>query len=161
MFAERMEITSPGTLLVSVERMLDNPPKSRNEALASFMRRAGFCEERGSGIDKVVFYTEAYQLPAPDFEVVNGSMRASMFAHRPLTRMTRDDRTRACYQHACLRYVQRDFMTNTTLRERFGIEPRNSATASRIIKEAVEGGMIKAYDEGASRKMMRYVPFWA
>lgn len=161
LFAERMEITSPGTLLVSVERMLDNPPKSRNEALASFMRRAGFCEERGSGIDKVVFYTEAYQLPAPDFEVVNGSMRASMFAHRPLTRMTRDDRTRACYQHACLRYVQRDFMTNTTLRERFGIEPRNSATASRIIKEAVEGGMIKAYDEGASRKMMRYVPFWA
>ena len=75
--------------------------------------------------------------------------------------MSQDDRTRACYQHACLRYVQRDFMTNTTLRERFGIEPRNSATASRIIKEAVEGGMIKAYDDAAARKMMQYVPFWA
>ena len=26
--------------------------RSRNEALASFMRRIGVCEERGSGIDK-------------------------------------------------------------------------------------------------------------
>jgi len=161
LFAERTEITSPGSLLVSVERMLDNPPKSRNEALASFMRRAGFCEERGSGIDKVVFYNEAYQLPAPDFEVVGASLRATMFAHRPLTRMNKDDRTRACYQHASLRYVQRDFMTNTTLRERFGIEAKNSATASRMIKEAVEAGVIKPYDEGAARKMMQYVPFWA
>ena len=160
-FAERMEITSPGNLLVSVERMLDNPPKSRNEALASFMRRVGFCEERGSGIDKVVFHTEAYQLPAPDFEVVNASLRVTMFSHRPLSKMSRDDRTRACYQHACLRYVQRDFMTNTTLRERFGIEPRNSATASRMIKEAIDAGLIKPYDDAAARKMMQYVPFWA
>ena len=160
-FAERMEITSPGNLLVSVERMLDNPPKSRNEALASFMRRVGFCEERGSGIDKVVFHTEAYQLPAPDFEVVNASLRVTMFGHRPLSKMSRDDRTRACYQHACLRYVQRDFMTNTTLRERFGIEPRNSATASRMIKEAIDAGLIKPYDDAAARKMMQYVPFWA
>ena len=52
-------------------------------------------------------------------------------------------------------------MTNTALGERFGIEAKNSATASRIIKEAVEGGMIKAYDDAAARKMMQYVPFWA
>jgi len=160
-FAKRMEITNPGGLLVDVARMLDNPPKSRNEALASFMRRAGFCEERGSGIDKVVFSTEAYQLPAPMFEVVDGSMRATLFAHRPLSKMDKDDRTRACYLHACLRYVQRDFMTNTTLRERFGIDVKNSATASRLIKEAVEARVIKPYDEDAARKMKQYVPFWA
>jgi len=160
-FGQRMEITNPGGLLVDVARMLDNPPQSRNEVLASFMRRAGFCEERGSGIDKVVFATETYQLPAPMFEVIGDSTRATLFAHRPLSQMDKIDRIRACYLHACLRYVQRSFMTNTTIRERFGLDLKNSATASRLIKEAVTAGMVKPQDEAAAPKMMQYVPFWA
>ena len=68
-FSNRMEITNPGLPLVKTDRFLDSPPKSRNEALASFMRRIGVCEERGSGVDKVVFQTEFYQLPAPLFEI--------------------------------------------------------------------------------------------
>jgi len=68
---------------------------------------------------------------------------------------------RACYLHACLRYVQREYMTNATLRERFGISIQNSATASRLIKEAVEAGMLRPYDEAAPRKFMKYVPYWA
>ena len=68
-FEDRMEITNPGVPLVDTRRFLDTPPRSRNEALASFMRRIGVCEERGSGIDKVVFETEFYQLPAPEFEI--------------------------------------------------------------------------------------------
>jgi len=84
-----------------------------------------------------------------------------LFAYRELREMDKGDRIRACYLHACLKYVQRDFMTNTTLRQRFGIEERNSATASRIIKETLEAGLVRPYDESASRKFMRYVPFWA
>ncbi|MFH0728023.1 MAG: hypothetical protein V2B19_16985 [Pseudomonadota bacterium] len=75
--------------------------------------------------------------------------------------MDKADRERACYLHACLKYVQREFMTNTTLRERFGIQDKNSATASRIIKETLEGNLIRPLDESASRKFMRYVPWWA
>jgi hypothetical protein len=30
-----------------------------------------------------------------------------------------------------------------------------------IIKETLEGGLVRPYDESASRKFMRYVPFWA
>ena len=63
-FDDRMEITNPGRPLASPDRFLDTPPRSRNEALASFMRRVGICEERGSGVDKVVFQTEFYQLMA-------------------------------------------------------------------------------------------------
>ena len=91
------------------------------------MRRAGICEERGSGVDKVVFQTEFYQLPAPIFETVEGSTRAVLFAHRPLREMDRADRSRACYLHACLRYVERDPMTNSSLRIRFGIACRDPA----------------------------------
>lgn len=160
-FADRLEISNPGIPLVQTERFLDSPPRSRNETLASLMRRIGVCEERGSGVDKVVFQTEAFQLPAPAFEVVEDNTRAVLFAHRPLTKMDKTDRIRACYLHACLRYVNRDYMTNTTLRERFGIEPHNSATASRLIKEALDAGVIRPYDESAARKLMKYVPYWA
>jgi len=160
-FSDRMEITNPGKPLVETSRFLDSPPRSRNDALASFMRRIGVCEERGSGVDKVVFQTEYYQLPAPSFEVIGDNTRATLFAHKPFHEMDKDDRTRACYLHACLRYVSRDYMTNATLRKRFGIETKNSATASRIIKEALTAGAIKHYDENAAPKFRKYIPFWA
>lgn len=160
-FDDRMEITNPGVPLVDTSRMLDNPPRSRNEALASLMRRMGICEERGSGVDKVVFQTELYQLPAPAFDVVGDSTRSTLFAPRPLTKMDQHDRIRAVYLHACLRYVQREFMTNTSLRERFGIDAKNSATASRLIKEALGSGGVRLQDPEAPPKLRRYVPWWA
>lgn len=159
-FADRIEITNPGAPLVDTLRFMDTPPTSRNEALASLMRRFRICEERGSGIDKVVSQVELFQLPAPLFEAPDGFTRAVLFAHKPLSHMDKAERVRACYQHACLRYVTRQPMTNTSLRERFGIEQKNSATASRLIKEAVSAGVIRAYDESASKQQMKYVPFW-
>ena len=160
-FESRMEISNPGLPLVHTDRFLDSPPRSRNETLASFMRRIGVCEERGSGVDKVVFQTELYQLPAPLFTTSDEHTHAVLFAHRDLKEMGKFDRIRACYLHACLRYVQRDAMTNTTLRERFGIEEKNSATASRLIKEALDAGLIVPYDVNAGRKYMKYLPWWA
>ena len=161
-FDGRLEITNPGIPLVDTKRFLDTPPQSRNEALASFLRRVGICEERGSGVDKVVFATEYYQLPAPLFEVVNDHTRAVLFAHRPFAEMDKEDRVRACYLHACLQFVQRKFLTNSSLRNRFGIAEKNRAQVSRIIKSAIEIGAIRQYDpEGESRKDTKYVPFWA
>lgn len=160
-FADRMEITNPGVPLVSIERFIDSPPRSRNEAVASLMRRMGICEERGSGVDKVVSETELYQLPAPSFEVPDGATRVVLYAPRPLNDMDRADRTRACYLHACLRYVERNPMSNASLRERFGIEPQNSAVASRIIKDALTAGQIRPYDPEQGYRNARYLPWWA
>lgn len=75
--------------------------------------------------------------------------------------MDRADRVRACYLHACLKYENRNYMTNSSLRDRFGIEQKNAAMASKIIKETVMAEMIRPYDESASKKYMKYVPFWA
>ncbi len=160
-FDDRLEITNPGKPLIETDRFLDSPPRSRNDMLASFMWRIGVCEERGSGVDKVVFQTELYQLPAPIFEVVGNNTRVVLFAYRELREMDKDDRIRACYLHACLKYVNRNNMTNSSLRKRFGIQPKNSATASRIIRESVVAGVIRPYDKDASRKHMNYVPSWA
>ncbi|GJL66039.1 MAG: transcriptional regulator [Nitrospirales bacterium] len=160
-FDDRIEITNPGEPLVDTQRFVDTPPKSRNEALASLMRRFRICEERGSGIDKVIFQIELFQLPAPLFEVPQDFTRVVLFAHQPLKNMDKVDRVRACYLHACLKWVTRDFLTNASLRERFGIEEKNKATASRYIREAVEADMIKPFDDAAARKLMKYVPYWA
>ncbi|MES1245143.1 MAG: ATP-binding protein [Acidobacteriota bacterium] len=160
-FEDRIEITNPGAPLVDTDRFVDTPPKSRNEALASLMRRMGICEERGSGWDKVVAATEAYQLPAPLVEVPVDSTRVVLFAPRPLGKMDKADRVRAVYLHACLRYVSHEHLTNASVRQRFGIEPNNKATASRLIREAVEAGVIVPHDPEAAPKLMRYVPVWA
>ena len=160
-FPDRMEITNPGKPLVATERFLDSPPKSRNEAIASFMRRIGVCEERGSGIDKVVFQTEYYQLPPPKFEAYDENTRAVLFSHKDFNEMNKEEKVWACYLHCCLRYVNREDMNNASLRERFGIEEKNSATISRVIKQAVEADLVKLYDHAANRKAWRYVPCWA
>jgi len=160
-FDDRIEITNPGQPLVDTQRFMDTPPRSRNEALASLMRRFRICEERGSGIDKVVSQVELFQLPAPLFESPEGFTRTVLFAHKPLSAMDRADRVRACYLHACLRYVTRQPMTNASLRERFGIAPANKATASRLIREALEAGMIRLVSENVADKLRAYVPFWA
>lgn len=160
-FDGRMEITNPGSPLVETERFLGTPPRSRNESLASFMLRIGVCEERGSGISKVVHQTEFYQLPAPSFESPGESTRSVLFAHKTLNDMNKDERVRACYLHACLKYVERDMVTNSSLRERFGIDKKNSAIASRIIKESTEAGRIKPYDPNQGKKHSKYLPHWA
>jgi predicted HTH transcriptional regulator len=160
-FDNRLEITNPGEPLVDARRFVDTPPKSRNDGIASLMRRFRICEERGSGIDKVIFEVESHQLPAPLFETPEGFTRVVLFAHKPLTEMDKNDRIRACYLHACLKWVGRECLTNASLRERFGIEEKNKSAASRYIRETVEAGMIRPFDEEASRKHMKYVPYWA
>jgi hypothetical protein len=75
--------------------------------------------------------------------------------------MDKTDRTRACYLHACLKWVQGEQLTNASVRERFGIEESNRAIASRLIRDAVEARVILPVDAGAAPKMMRYIPWWA
>jgi ATP-dependent DNA helicase RecG len=158
-FDDRIEITNPGEPLVDTDRFVDTPPRSRNEALASLMRRFRICEERGNGIDTVVREVELFQLLAPLFEKPEGFTRVVLFAHKSLNDMDKSERVRACYLHACLRYVMRLRMTNSSVRGRFSIEPGNKATASRLIREALEAGVIKLESEEVADKLRAYVPF--
>jgi predicted HTH transcriptional regulator len=160
-YSDRIEISNPGNPLINPERFIDEYV-SRNEKLADLMRRMGYCEEKGSGLDKVIFYVELFQLPA--INVVNGDNRTSvtMYSYMPLNDMDKKDRVRACYQHACLKYVSNEKMTNQSLRERFQIEVHNYSIASRIIREAMDEGVIKEIDpDNKSRKYAGYIPFWS
>src|SRR5205823_9877386 len=65
-YSNRIDICNPGEPIVPTERFIDSY-RSRNERLADISRRMGICEEKGSGIDKVIQTVEVYQLPAPSF----------------------------------------------------------------------------------------------
>jgi ATP-dependent DNA helicase RecG len=160
-FADRIEISNPGTPAVDPERFIDGY-RSRNERLADLMRRLRICEEKGSGIDKVIAAVEAYQLPGPDFRVTNHRTVAVLFAHKGFDEMDRDERVRAAYQHCSLLYVMNQKMTNQSLRERFRLSESKAETVSRVIRDATNAGKIKLDDpESRSRRYARYVPFWA
>jgi predicted HTH transcriptional regulator len=160
-FSDRIEITNPGIPLITPERFIDEY-QSRNDTLADLMRRLGICEEKGSGIDKVIFYNEMYQLPALEILIQEKHTKVIMYSYKTLNQMDKKDKIRACYQHCCLRYVSNDKMTNQSLRDRFQIESKNAAIASRIIKEALISKAIKEDDpESNSRKYKKYIPFWA
>ena len=160
-FTDRLEITNPGSPLIDQARFVDHPPVSRNEKLASFLRRIGVCEERGSGYDKVVFQTEFYQLPAPEIEIYNDHTKVILYAHKEFSKMSKDDRYRACYLHACLKRVNRDVMTNSSLRERFKIDAKNSSMITRLLNDTCAVGLIKISPDSTSDKNRKYLPFWA
>lgn len=160
-YSNRVEISNPGEPIVPVERFIDGY-QSRNERLADLMRRMHICEEKSSGIDRVVQAAEVYQLPAPDFRSGHRRTMATIYGPKPFEEMDRNDRVRACYQHCALKWVMSERMTNQSLRERFHLGEDKAAIASQIISATIEVGLIKADESvGASRKFARYLPFWA
>ena len=159
LFRNRLEVTNPGTPLVAPERFIDFPPRSRNEMLASLMRRFGLCEEMGTGVDKVIAAAEQERLPPPEFQAEAGATRTILFGPRRFAEMTTEERQRACYQHTVLRYLSDDRMRNATLRNRFGVAAHNSAQISGVIRHALDADLIRPADH--TRPRSGYVPFWA
>lgn len=161
MYQDRVEISNPGTPPISPERFIDEF-RSRNEKVGDLMRRMGICEEKGSGIDKVISASEVFQLPAPDFRVGELRTTAVLFAHKDFSKMSKADRIRACYQHCCLMYVTNQRMTNKSLRDRFRLPEGKAANASQVIAACQEAGKIKLDDsDTTSKRYARYLPYWA
>jgi ATP-dependent DNA helicase RecG len=159
LFTTRIDMTNPGVPPIDVDRWIDTPPTWRNEALASFMRRVGYCEERGSGIDNVMLAVELALLPAPDFRVVGDNTVVLFHGPRSFNDTNRDERNRAIYLHTCLHYVRRERVTNASVRERFGLD--DAARTSRLIGEAIEANLVRVLDPTAGRRYTEYVPYWA
>lgn len=161
LFSDRVQITNPGVPPISLERFIDEY-RSRNESFADLLRRMGICEEKGSGIDKVIDAVEVYQLPPPDFLSDDLRTIAILYSHRDFAEMGRSDRVRACYQHCCLMWVTNKRMTNESLRGRFGLTVKQSTTASAIIAATREAGLIDLEPtESTSTRYAQYRPFWA
>jgi len=160
-YSNRVDISNPGDPVVPVERFIDGY-QSRNEHLADLMRRMGICEEKSSGIDRVINAAEVYQLPAPDFRSGHQRTIVTIYGPKDFEDMDRDDRVRACYQHCALKWVMSERMTNQTLRHRFHLPESKSASVSQVIAATIEANLVKPDEKvRGSKKFARYLPFWA
>jgi|SRR5665213_1055898 len=163
-FDDRLEVSSPGALLPSkqLDRLIGTQPESRNELLASAFRRYRICEERGSGLVKAAIAVERDGLPPIRFESPPGWVKVTLFGYKPFAEMNQEDRVSACYQHSILCYLSSESMTNASFRARLRLPENARPSVSLVIQEALERHLIKTSDpQNRSRKLAKYVPYWA
>lgn len=162
LFKDRIEFSNAGSPLVSIERIVDTVPISRNENLAGFMHKCGICEERGSGYDKVIHATSKNSMLAPKIENQSDKFtKVTLYLKVPFDLISKEDRVRTCYMQTCFLYVNGEAISNNSVRELFGIDEKDKYKASRIIKDTLEAKFIKPVDENTAPRYMKYIPFWA
>lgn len=160
----RIEFTNPGASLIRADRVLNAPPKTRNNKMVGLLRLMDICEEGGTGWDFAVASCENACMLPPHMETDDElGTRVTLYRGSAFARMTRQERLDALYWHACLRYADGEGMSNQSLRRRFGLEDdaKNSLAMSRLIKDGCSNGLIKIRDEGAGTRNRQYIPAWA
>lgn len=161
-FSNRLVITNPGAPLNNINRLLDLPPRSRNERLAQSMLLLNICERRGSGVDRAIEAVEKMFLPPVKFQMLDDYTKVTLFPQKSLSEMTKREKIMACYQHACLMWEDNEAVSNQSIRDRFKLNKNQAPTATRILADTVEAGFIKSSDdEFQSKKYSSYIPFYA
>ncbi len=83
-FADRLEISSPGTLPgpVTLKNLLE-ARYARNAIISQVLSDLGYVERLGYGLDRVVESTRQAGLLPPQFEELAGTFRVTLFASHP------------------------------------------------------------------------------
>lgn len=159
-FEDRIAFSNPGEPVTDWRKLFGAEPRSRNESLALAMRRMRLCEERGSGLRRVIAATDAAHLLPPEFHAEDGITRVILYGHgRDFATMDQAARVRTAYHFAILLWDQGKWMTNLLLRERFGLGSDAVSKVSVLLRACVAGGWIKVADP--QRPNSGYIPFWA
>ena len=145
-FSDRIKISNPGVPLLDPDSFINAVPKERNKMIANLMHRLNLCEKRGLGWDTIIRSCEEYRLPAPDILVISDATVVTLYKFRKFSGMSRQEKMRACYQHACLMYAAGKGMSNASLRERFGLDGTQMANMSRLIRDSLDAKLIKSAD---------------
>jgi ATP-dependent DNA helicase RecG len=83
-YDERIEFFNPGRLpdTISVEQLLSGEyiSRARNKRIASLFKEAGLIEQYGSGIKRIIYAFNEYDLPTPTFENIQYGFRVTVFS---------------------------------------------------------------------------------
>ena len=157
-----IEFSNPGELKINIDHLIDAEPISPNELLASFLRRAGIGDSKGTGFDKMEAALEEKGMPSLNVRQTPNQVSTYLQAYKPFSKWSIEEKVYGVYMHACLRYYSmQKSVTNESLRERFGLSEKDKYAVSRLIKIAIERGRIKLRDTNASDKNRSYIPYWA
>lgn len=164
LYSNRIVFSNPGESLIQVDRILNDPPKTRNMHLVNLLRQMDICEEGGTGWDIAVSACESAFIPAPRITSdAESGTKVVLFSDLSYSRMSKAERLDALYWHACLKYAESEALSNQSLRERFGLDdsPNSSLAMSRLIREGCKEGLIKVQDDSVGSKARRYIPAWS
>ena len=159
-FDNRVVITNPGIPFLDEEDMILKH-WARNMKVVDAMRLFGLCEKRSSGIDNAIIALEEEGHAPVEYRMDKniGEMEAYLRGVKPYDDLGRELRELACRQHCAIRYVQDNYMTNESLRKRFGLDKDKTNEISKLIRKMVEEGHIKPFEgNGNSKKYASYVP---
>ncbi len=163
-FDDRIEITNPGKPIIEIDEFLKAISRSRNEKLGNIMRKLRICEERGTGMVKTIQALEEMHLPAPKISLRNDHTVCTLYAYKKFEDMSEEEKIQATYTHCILQHLSSSYMTNSSLKMRFGLEDinKNSVAISKLIRKSIDEGKVKLYDpKAAGTKNTKYVPIWA
>lgn len=111
-------------------------------------------------MNKALTAIEKYQLPPIKYRVSDIRTTIILSAFKKRSDTSKEERIMACYQHACLKYLANEMLTNKSLRERLGVDEKNYLLISVVIKEAMSQGLIKVgTPEGTNRRDIAYIPY--
>jgi predicted HTH transcriptional regulator len=158
-YNDRIEILNSGKPLIQKEDFIQSPSIRRNKEFAEQMRLLGICEEVGSGWKKVVLEIDRGQYPIPKIEISEKYTKVTLYYKLHVKVQTKADRLNTIYYHVWHRYLVGDYATNSSIREKFNIDEKNSAMATRLLKEAEAEKLIKVFDNNSGRKYRQYVPY--
>lgn len=160
LFKDRIEFTNSSTPAIDVARFIDSISECDNKPLAKFLMRCGMCEPQGLGLDKALGALEATHATSMRFDALPNATRVVIPYLKTFKNMTHDEKLRSCVIHCALRFVNSQGMTNTSLRERFGLSKDAVLPISQLIRRALKKELIKQVP-ATSKRNSQYVPIWA
>ena len=111
-------------------------------------------------MDKAILDIEQRYLPTPGIFMSKDSMRVVIFGPKRFNELSKYDKRWSCLCHCVVRWLSEDYMSNTTLRERFALGPENYQLVSAVIADARKAGEIIPADPNQGKRNARYVPAW-
>lgn len=163
MYEDRVEVINRGEPILEVVRFVENT-KPRNPDLAKILRELKMCESRGSGLQRVLDENDRFGRPDPQFRTGDQITTAVLIGRQNFVDMPVDERVWAAFMHCCLKWVSNDYLTNASMRKRFGLPDNKSSFVSNVISAAVDQKLIAPRPTAQltpSKRNAKYVPFYA
>lgn len=149
MFSNRIEIENPGNLMPGLTIFnLVHKRDWRNPLLAELMKKFGFGDMDGQGIDRLYAATLSIKVPPPIFNNQENSFTVILSAPKNYEEFNPDEKRLMIYILA----IMHDTLDNESIRNAFGI---SSEKASTLIKTMVADKVLQA--SGPSRKYAKYI----
>ncbi len=148
LFNNRIEIENPGGLMPGLTVLnLIHKRDWRNPLLAELMKKFGFGEMDGQGIDRLYAQTLAIKVPPPELINFENSFKVILSAPKAYEHFTPKEK----HSMMIILAIMQEFIDNENVRHCFGI---SSEKASTLIKAMVAEGILEP--SNSSRKYAQY-----